>query len=620
MKLKQILLSVVAILSFGGAATVSAVIEPLPSDALPNLDSVFQKPTSGVSSNGNPLPTNNAEFSSSSPEKPNDKLVVTPNAKQQSGFIWSKYKLDFSNPFHMTYYLNLGDNINGADGMTFLLKSEKNEEQWASGQNGGGLQAYNLIKPANGAYNDLRTPGINNTVGVEFDTYYNNSGDEHFDAAIGDIGKKPHIATVYPGRIIMNGESSSPDSGWANVGSFTIIGRPPIYRDLWHYISDADGNITRGAINREMRDGKWVKFDLDWNPTAGTNGTLYYTLNDQTKTIIDSQVLKEEVFNEGTVNNPNASKGPTKKAYFGFTGATGGNVAFQQLAFTRLGANIQTDVALTKDSTQQPVQENDTLSSNETVTVNVSAKWLSGELDYQKVLETITLPEGLSVVPNTTKVNGSALADDRWSGKNLTTKANDVPDVNSTNQNSVISFQAKVTATTDLQNQQVVAKISGSSGSYDPKSVNFSIKKADTSTIFALSKPQDFNVTGKLGQVFKVNLGKVEVTDTRPHTGPVSWKVELKLDAPFVTTPTNGQSVESGEKFFSYRNDGQISNITKAAAITLTDFVPDSGNTIYTLDQAKNGNYDNGFYINANSSLPQGTYSATLGWSLIDAP
>jgi Bacterial lectin len=82
--------------------------------------------------------------------------TVTPDAQLQHGSVMSDVRVDLSKTFDMTFDINVGNNDNGADGMGFVLHNDPLGHQ-ALGDIGGSLGMM----------------GINNGVGIEFDTYQN---------------------------------------------------------------------------------------------------------------------------------------------------------------------------------------------------------------------------------------------------------------------------------------------------------------------------------------------------------------------------------------------------------------------------------------------------------------
>ena len=51
-----------------------------------------------------------------------NEATLTPNLNNQSGMIWSNYKIDLDKNFKVDVDLYLGDDNNGADGIAFVIQ------------------------------------------------------------------------------------------------------------------------------------------------------------------------------------------------------------------------------------------------------------------------------------------------------------------------------------------------------------------------------------------------------------------------------------------------------------------------------------------------------------------
>ncbi|EUJ32194.1 immunoglobulin-like domain-containing protein, partial [Listeria cornellensis] len=98
-----------------------------------------------------------------------DKVTITPNLPRQSGGLWSNpdYKADLTKDFHLEADLYMGNDINGADGVAFVMQNDPLGTA-AIGGEGEGIGVYSN----NSSY-------IKNALAVEFDTYYNSSTKDH---------------------------------------------------------------------------------------------------------------------------------------------------------------------------------------------------------------------------------------------------------------------------------------------------------------------------------------------------------------------------------------------------------------------------------------------------------
>lgn len=136
--------------------------------------------------------------------------TLTPNIANQTGAVYSSGTVDLTNPFHIKFSVNLGANDGGADGITFLMRS-------------------NLTPPIGNGGGGVGYSGLTSSIGVEFDTYVNGAnGDPNFD----------HLA------IISNGNNNHNS---ANNLAGPIIPVP-------------------GLTNIE--NNTFYTFEVDWNPTT----------------------------------------------------------------------------------------------------------------------------------------------------------------------------------------------------------------------------------------------------------------------------------------------------------------------------------------------------------------
>ncbi|NHM05529.1 beta strand repeat-containing protein, partial [Flavobacterium celericrescens] len=169
-------------------------------------------------------------------------VTLTTATGNQFGALWSTDRLDLTKDFRVKSQLYFGNSDAGADGLAFVIQPLSSNE----GSAGGGI-GY---------------AGINPSIAVEFDTYYNSPGDPY---------SNDHMA------IMTNGDTANHTS--------------PI--DL--------GNIE---------DNVWHDFEVSW--TAGTNNLKVY---------YDGSLRYNQ-----TIDIVNSIFSGNQNAYFGFTAATGGAV------------------------------------------------------------------------------------------------------------------------------------------------------------------------------------------------------------------------------------------------------------------------------------------------------
>ena len=172
-------------------------------------------------------------------------VTLTTASGYQFGALWSTDRLDLTKDFRVKSQLYFGNNDAGADGLAFVIQPLSSNE----GSAGGGI-GY---------------AGINPSLAIEFDTYFNSPGDPY---------SNDHMA------IMTNGNTTNHTS--------------PI--DL--------GNIE---------DNAWHDFEVSW--TASTNNLKVY---------YDGSLRYNQ-----TIDIVNNIFSGNENAYFGFTAATGGAVNTQ---------------------------------------------------------------------------------------------------------------------------------------------------------------------------------------------------------------------------------------------------------------------------------------------------
>ena len=172
-------------------------------------------------------------------------VTLTTATGNQFGALWSTDRLDLTKDFRVKSQLYFGNSDAGADGLAFVIQPLSSNE----GSAGGGI-GY---------------AGINPSIAVEFDTYYNPPGDPYSNDHMG---------------IMTNGDTSNHSS----------------------YASAIDlGNIE---------DNNWHDFEVSW--TASTNNLKVY---------YDGSLRYNQ-----TIDIVNNIFSGNQNAYFGFTAATGGSV------------------------------------------------------------------------------------------------------------------------------------------------------------------------------------------------------------------------------------------------------------------------------------------------------
>ena len=184
-----------------------------------------------------------------------NEVIVTPNAGMQRGAFWTQNRFDMNSEFRLRFGIYLGDRDgNGADGVVFVMHNDPS-----------GTGALGVVGSGLGAQN------IQNSFGVEFDTFENGAG-------ANDLGNQSdHTAIMIP--------STS-------------------------NLSSVPGTSVHALSNIE--NDKYYEVIFDWDPVSQNfeyyfDGDLYDSLN---------------------IDLVNTYFGGSNLIYYGMTGSTGG---FQNL-------------------------------------------------------------------------------------------------------------------------------------------------------------------------------------------------------------------------------------------------------------------------------------------------
>jgi len=144
---------------------------------------------------------------------------LTQPVNNEIGYIWNPFPFDFSNDLTVQGKMNFGSDINGADGITFVMQ---NNCAGASGTAaGGGIGYYQM-------------PG--SSIGIEFDTYQNISGTGNQDNADPAFD---HIAVEQMGNV--------------NHADLTNTLVAP---------------IQMSSTSTQVKDGNWHDFKITYNVTT----------------------------------------------------------------------------------------------------------------------------------------------------------------------------------------------------------------------------------------------------------------------------------------------------------------------------------------------------------------
>jgi hypothetical protein len=194
-----------------------------------------------------------------SARKVGNKYILTPNAYNQRGAIWSSQKIDLTKNFELTAKVYLGNRTRGADGITFTIQNSPQGRN-ALGAGGGGL-GY---------------AGITKSVAVELDTWQNrNIGDINGNhVGINVNGSLRSVAQVSLPRPLESGRETTLKIKWQYLGN----NRAKLTVELPEYntrVSKTINNIT------EIFGG--TKAYIGFTGATGGERNLQYVRNIQFK-------------------------------------------------------------------------------------------------------------------------------------------------------------------------------------------------------------------------------------------------------------------------------------------------------------------------------------------------
>ncbi|MGX7029772.1 hypothetical protein ACWN8B_00110 [Vagococcus zengguangii] len=436
-------------------------------------------------------------------------VYITTAGYSQIGAIWSTDNnlLDFKEPFEIVAYTNQGlgmvsDGKQKADGMAFVIRSTlpitDGAYEWFS-HSGSSLGVY-----ADEGYGKSKN-GIANSIAIEYDLYKNIGAPDAFDQDLTTVGDKgSHIATAFPN------DPSTYDDRYV----LPILGKS--YRVMKHE------NVLNSV---PIQTDKWIKLEVKWQPSEDkdiSKGQLSYTIDNNTF-IIDSKRFFKQVF---------GSQNEIQTAYFGFTGSTGpSNTAGQAVVFEQIPSVVNSNVNTTiKKADNSEVVDGETIVAGETLTVEVTPEWVGGNQNWSDIATEINLPaKGVSLVANSTKLNGEDLSDDYWQNGILNLPEGTLPDLGifegNGGESATIQFQLKVANNDDTGKKIVSSSFTGSNNISKSESVGFLTENKDI--ILEITNPKE-------GDIF-VDDGQTELSfdvkwKTNVSNPPLKGKFQIVQD------------------------------------------------------------------------------------------
>ncbi len=273
-----------------------------------------------------------------------NKVLRITDAPNQVSSIWSKHKLDFSKSWKIDSYIYFGISIkDAADGITLTFQSDSTN---VLGANGGGLGAY---------HGNIGT----NAFSIEFDTDVNDdSYDKNISFHSGYYGQ--HIA---------------------------FVDHINVYENLnFKY-------LLQNWFPNGLSDGEWKRLTVEWDSTSKI---IKYVLSK----------MNGELLRDGTYPlDPN--RFPEKKAYWGFTGATGSKFQTNGVSFLNVPqaqmqeALLSSEVATEGETIDLKIHQNTIAGSwsNRHLIIDLNAFGVEG----LKFVEDSLVVDGKEIVPTKTE-------------------------------------------------------------------------------------------------------------------------------------------------------------------------------------------------------------------------
>lgn len=196
---------------------------------------------------------------------------LTPAIAWQTGALWSLYPISVEKSFHVRFQANFGLTEAGGDGMVFVLQPKGTDIVGTGGLNS--TQAGHFLSYGN-------VPGLERSIGVEFDTWYWNKTDEPRNDIPAD-----HIAIVQNSKIL------------------NPLVKPP---------------VSALASNGNIEDGKWHDILIQYELVSGGKAKLSVFFDNVFRTSYTWSLSQIPSFPLDMGLKVN-----TTVAYWGFTSATG---------------------------------------------------------------------------------------------------------------------------------------------------------------------------------------------------------------------------------------------------------------------------------------------------------
>ncbi len=285
-------------------------------------------------------------------------VVITDNTIRQVGSIFSEEgnKIYLEEDFESEMFVYLDGT---ADGITFVMHNDPDAVLKFNGNTGGGLGIYSNMARLDGKQ-------LKKSFAVEFDTYFNGglaiSGD-YFDSKVLANSNRGHVAYTFP-----DDQNSYTSQKYQAVITHQGL-QYPTFR---------------------LGDGTWRLFKMNWKTWDETDvGHLTYQYGDLDPVTV--RIGRHNLFD-------------TENVYWGFVGSTGGSTEKGVIAFKSVPGLVNyTDNLIFEDQSGVEIKETE---QDSEITVNYSGEYLGGKQELIEPIYDFTLPENVTYVEGSVKVDG----------------------------------------------------------------------------------------------------------------------------------------------------------------------------------------------------------------------
>lgn len=411
MRTKELGLSIIAMLmALIGGVTIARADTNMP-QGLP-IRPYFQVGTFNGSNSANIIDGDNGDGT---------EAVQLTNAKNQLGTIWAKkddYYFDLSKNQKASMWMNFGSG--SGDGMALVLQNDHtyDPDGYKATAVMGRPSSASAVVPAVGQTlgtwgyylntNDLSNRGaltaanaIQNSWALEFDTFVNNQDDTStsngavpFYQRYTSFDKSGSTATAH---MASNYPAQASTYRQVEISHSNSAGTALLYD---HYTVMNHNGIL--PLADSMKDGNWHHVTLEYTAPDSYPGTgkMKYTFDDKDPVTDGVSRTISSHSAEVDIDTQKIDPDNTKKALWGFTGATGDNFENNQVVFEQIPGLVDASAsAKIYDRTQGNVEvpEGAALNGGDRLKLAYNLKYNSGRRDWSSIEAQLQLPSNLTV-------------------------------------------------------------------------------------------------------------------------------------------------------------------------------------------------------------------------------